>query len=205
MHMELVTVIIHWLAISVFCNQSAFGWRTFYISPRNSDSCPADHCYSLQDVINNQSYFFDSNTILELMPGRYIITEKVGHVAIDQVQNLLMTWSVVGQNVTIHCASNTTFGIMVIESSNVTITGIQIIHCSAEFKQLQVFDSMYTMWHKVHPYFQQWLNNSASCDSDHIIVPCIATIVSMIIQTSVCERSQYYTRDILVFFQLKTA
>ena len=92
-----------------------------------------------------------------------------------------MTWSVVGQNVTIHCASNATFGIMVIESSNVTITGIQIIHCSAEFKQLQVYliliESMYMLRHNVHPYFQQWLKNPASCDSDHVIVPCIATIV----------------------------
>ena len=77
-------IIFDWLFVStILCNQSALGWSTFYISPSNCDSWPADdYSYSLQDVINNQSYFFDSNTTLELMPGKYNITEKVGQLVI---------------------------------------------------------------------------------------------------------------------------
>ena len=181
--MQPVTI-FHCLFVSIVCNQSALGWRTFYISPTNSNSCPADHCYSLQDVINNQSYFIDSNTTLELMPGMYKISEKVGQLAIHQVQNFLVKQFAVDQNVTVHCDSNATFGITVIESSNVIISGIQIIHCSAALMQLyMIFISgmfmlsplQYIKFH-FHPYFQQWLENPLSCDSDHAILPCIATV-----------------------------
>ena len=167
------------VAISI---RSALSWRTFYVLPSKSSdtiSCPADHCYSLQDVINNQSFFFDSNTTLELMPGRYNITEKVGQVIIYQVQNLLVKQSVVNQNVTIHCDSNTTFGLTVVGSSNVTISGLEIVHCSAAFTYMNLIKNML---HNVHyeyilsQYFQQWLDHPNSCDLESLILPCIATI-----------------------------
>ena len=56
------------------------------------------------------------------MPGRYDITERVGQLIIDQVQNFLAKQLVVDQNVTIHCDSNATFGITVVRSYNVTIS-----------------------------------------------------------------------------------
>lgn len=180
--MQVQNIPVYWLITIIAGIPPTLGWRTFYISPNSSNvqiECLINHCYSLQDVIDNPSYFFSSTTILELLSGRYNITEKIGHMVIGQVQD----FSVIGRNVTIHCDSNTTFGITVIGSSNVTIRGVEIIHCSAALMdqlQLQVLqiltENMYIFRHNIHPYFQQWLNKPFSCDSDHIILPCIATI-----------------------------
>lgn len=58
------------------------------------------------------------------MPGTYNITENVGQLVIDQVQNFLLKQYVIGQNVTIYCNSNATFGLTIVRSSNVTILGL---------------------------------------------------------------------------------
>ena len=60
--------------------------------PENASErrCPIDQCYSLQDVIKNQTYFFDSNTTLDLMPVRYDITERLGQTVINDVSNFIL-------------------------------------------------------------------------------------------------------------------
>ena len=74
-----------WLFTNVFVNhlivvsQCNSGWRHPYITLGDNASqkrCPVEHCYSLQDVINNQSYFFDTYILMELMPGSYHITVR---------------------------------------------------------------------------------------------------------------------------------
>ena len=117
------------------------------------------------------------------MPGRYDITEKVGQLVIDQVQNFLMKPFVVDQNVTFYCDSNATFGLTVTGSCNITISGLQIIHCSAALMHMTLIETIIApqyaniVWFPIHPYFKQWLKNPMSCDSDHTGLPCIATIV----------------------------
>ena len=99
------------LTIISQCNS---GWRHFYITPGDlQEMCPIDHCYSLQDVINNQSYFFDSYTVLELTPGRYDITERVGQLVIANISHFTLKGSLVESkpNITIDCQQNATFGL----------------------------------------------------------------------------------------------
>ena len=206
--MQLQSVLVFWLITIIIAAVGIpplSGRRTFYISPGKSDlqvNCPADQCYSLQDVISNQSYFFDSYTTLELMPGRYNITEKVGQLVIDQVQNVLVKRSVVGQkyNVTIQCDSNATFGITIIGSSNVTISGLQIIHCSAALSQKQrnymVHYNIGGHYPVLRRYLKQWFDNKISCDSELMILPCIATIffidnLEVTMQQTIILRSQH--------------
>ena len=118
------------------------------------------------------------------MPGRYEITEKVGQLIIAHVQYFFIKRFIVDQNVTFYCDSNATFGLTVVRSSNVTISGLEIIHCSTALMHMTLIRSMFTFSHydviqsnsHFHQYFQQWLKNPLSCDSEYAILPCIATI-----------------------------
>ena len=132
-HWVVKTVVLTTLLLCVFA-QNDTELRTIYITSDNSSSrCPVDHCYSLEDVFNNQSYFFDSNTTLELLPGSYDITERVGQLVIANVRNFTFKGSSsVKGNVTITCLPGATFGFAFIFSHNVEISNIQISHCSAK-------------------------------------------------------------------------
>ena len=101
--------------------------RTIYVMPE--DSCPVDHCYRLEDVLSNSSYFFDSYTTLELLPGEYNITEKVGQLILVKVKNFTLKGS--SPNVTIICQPGATWGLTIIKSLWVEISNVQIYNCSA--------------------------------------------------------------------------
>ena len=64
--------------------------RVIYITADSDTSkgdCPAEQCHSLMTVLKNQSHYFDSNTTLEIFPGTYYITEKIGQLVITEVNN----------------------------------------------------------------------------------------------------------------------
>ena len=114
-------------------NSTEIRWRTIYIIPEDISSlfsCPMDYCYSLQDVLSNSSYFFDSYTALELLPGVHNIIEKVGQLVLINVENFTLRSS--SPNVTITCQSRSSFGLTVIQSHNIELSNIQISHCSAK-------------------------------------------------------------------------
>ena len=96
--------------------------RTIYVAPE--DSCPVDHCYRLEDVLSNSSYFFDSYTTLELLPGEYNITEKVDQLVLIKVKNFTLKGS--SPNVTIICQPGATWGLTIIKSLWVEISNVQI-------------------------------------------------------------------------------
>ena len=103
--------------LSLVVGQNDTGWRTIYISSGSNSSCFVDHCYSFQDVISNQSYFFLSNTTLELSPGKYIIIERIGHLVIANIKNFRLkgtTDSLVEESTTISCQNGATLGFFVV-------------------------------------------------------------------------------------------
>ena len=102
--------------------------RIIYVTPE--DSCPVEHCFHLENILSNSSYFFDSYTTLELLPGEYNITEKVGQLVLVKVENFTFKGS--SPNVTIICQPGVTFGLSIIQSHNIEISNIQISHCSAK-------------------------------------------------------------------------
>ena len=100
--------------------QSNPNFKRFYVSPHGhaelSTVCKVNNCYSLQDVIDNQSYFFSSNAILELMAGKFEITESVGQLAIVDISNFSIivhhqSFSDNNQTATFYCSRpGATFG-----------------------------------------------------------------------------------------------
>ena len=161
------------------------GWRHFYIAPSDSawqERCPTDHCYSLQDVIKNQSYFFESNTMLELIPGRYDITERVGQLVIANVSNFVLKGSLQINSTIIYCQQNATFGLTFANADDIVISDIQISHCCAKLTVNITTDAT-----RVHDYvrseldthIKQWLGAyQGSCNAQNRF-PCCATIASI--------------------------
>ena len=161
-----------------WCNS---GWRHFYITPGDSASqerCPTDHCYSLQDVIKNQSYFFESNTVLELMPGRYDITERVGQLVIANVGHFILKGSQINST-TIYCQQNVTFGLTFAKADDIVILDIQISHCCAELTVNITIDATRVddfVASEMDAHIKQWLAAyQGSCSAQNRF-PCCVTI-----------------------------
>ena len=136
--------------------------RITYIIPEDSNSrlsCPANYCYHLQDVFSNSSYFFDSYTSLELLPGVYNVTENVGQLVLVGVKNF--TFRGTSPNVTIICQSGATWGLIIIESQNVEISSIQVNYCSTK---LQLDDQSLTSYNE---QLRKYLGyNLSSCETE---------------------------------------
>ena len=200
-------VLYHLLVIIACWIICTNGWRTIYIAPSDSSSyqvsqCPVNHCYSLQDVISNQSYFFDSKTTLKLIPGIYDITERVGQLVIANVSHLTLKRSVIEQNVTLFCHPNATLGLTIIHSFNVTVSGLQLIHCSARMTEEALEYIGYELGHKgyeealhIIQYLKHWLSSPALCELA-ATVPCKASVIiinnrAITMQHSTISHSQH--------------
>ena len=155
-------------ALNAFLILCIFGyndteWRTYYITPLSNGSligCPFDHCYSLQDLFDNQSHFFASNTTLELLPGRHDIAESVGHLIITNVSNFSLKGrsGLSNRNTTINCQPGVTFGLTFTLCHSIEISNIHFNHCSADLNSLSFFNSTATGY----DYYSlpQYLNES---------------------------------------------
>ena len=79
----------------------ARAFASFYnVVPNSEDRshlCPPDiYCYSLQEIVENHSDYFTSNTILELAPGVYSIHREINlHIA--NVSNFVLRASDITQ------------------------------------------------------------------------------------------------------------
>ena len=146
--------------------------RIIYVMPE--DSCPVDHCYHFKHVLSNSSYFFDSYTTLELLPGEYNITEKVGQLVLVKVVNFTLRGST--PNVTITCQPGATWGITIIKSLWVEISNIQIYNCSANLQLEGCNNTILTAYNeRVGQYIEYDLS---SCDVNaskgHPCLPCLS-------------------------------
>ena len=162
----LITIILLLATLSSFL--SSFGQnstdseiqqRIIYITPE--DSCPVEHCYRLEHVLSNSSYFFDSYTTLELLPGEYNITEKVGQLVLVEVVNFTLKGS--SPNVTITCQPGATWGLTIIKSLRVEISNVQIYKCFANLPLEGRNNTILTAYNKqVGQYLEYDLS---SCDA----------------------------------------
>ena len=137
MYNWLAEVVLTTLLLCAYAKNDTESWKIIYVTSVGNNSqirCPVDNCYSLQEIFNNQSRFFTSNTTLELLPGRYEITESVGQLVITNVSNFriecIYCQDKVG-NVTIECLGSATLGFMFVRCENVQISNLQFSHCSA--------------------------------------------------------------------------
>ena len=164
-------------AFSQNSTDSDIQWRTIYVTPEESTSqigCPVDHCYYLQDVFSNSSYFFDSYTTLELLPGMYDITEEVGQLVLIEVKNFTLKGST--PNVTITCQPGATLGLTIIRSHWVKISNIQISNCSAK---LQLKGNSSTILTAYNKQVKQYLDhNLSSCDTNGNSYPACYTFLA---------------------------
>lgn len=159
----------------------------------SSNSCFVEHCYSLQDVTSNWSYFIGSNMTLELFPGRYVITENVGHLVIANIMNFqLKGTSLLEGNVTISCQKGATLGFTFIHSKNVEILNIQISHCSAKLEiNSSLLNTILTFYdyNRLQEYLRQ---DFRSCDAKvarqvlcYIFLACFGNTEMRIYQTAI--------------------
>ena len=75
----------------------ARAFTSFYIIPNSSEDrphlCPPDvYCYSIQEILDNHSDYFTSNTILELAPGIYNMYGEVS-LRIANITNFVVRTS----------------------------------------------------------------------------------------------------------------
>ena len=153
-------------------NSTDIQWRITYIIPEDSESsltrCPVNYCYHLQDVFSNSSYFFDSYTTLELLPGEYNITEKVGQLVLVNVTNFILKGS--SPNVTITCQPGATWGLIIIQSQYIEISNIQVSYCSAK---LQLNDPNLVSYNKLLGKYLGY--NLSSCEANTDSFPACFT------------------------------
>ena len=167
------------------CNSK---WRHFYIAPddgASQKSCPVDYCYSLQDVIRNQSHFFDSNTTLELLPGRYDITERVGQLTVANVSHFVLRGSKIKQKpaTTITCHQTATFGLTFVNTVDIAVSDIEIAHCCAELTENITIDATRVddyIPSDLDPFVKQWFRGyQGYCDEHSRLFPCCTTVASI--------------------------
>ena len=181
--MEILRLIAGLVIFSLYTR----GWKSFYIVPDDS-KCPVDRCYTLTNVVDDHdAKFVDSNTTLKLLPGRYDIRNRIGQLMISYVKHFSVKQSASNNSVKIFCHPNATFGITIMNSFNITISDLEIVHCGTpldhySLNQIQnvleqpIFEDYYPDYDD-DPQFQllmQWLHNPSSCKSADI--PCRATI-----------------------------
>ena len=135
-------LIVHVVATNTRATTSV---RKVYVVPNSEDgthvTCSNVYCYSLQEVVDNQSDYFISNTVVELEPGIYnIYGELTLHIA--NVTNFVLRSSDVRDvaqynhtMVEISCKRpHATFRMMLSNSTHLTIKGITFSHCTTEEK-----------------------------------------------------------------------
>ena len=170
----ILTAILDLGAFGQNSTDSEIQWQTVYVTPTSQVSCPADYCYHLEDVFSNSSYFFDSYMTLELLPGIYNITEKVGQLVLIKAENFTLRGS--SPNVTITCQPGATFGLTIIQSHSVEISNVRISHCSAK---LQLERSNNTILTTFNEDVAQYLKyNLSSCDTNGNRYPTCYTFLT---------------------------
>ena len=187
--LEYTTIVLYIISVS----KGSSDLRRLYIAPdhlvnpqRYSVPCNDNHCYSLQDVINNKSYFFSSNTTLEFMPGRFEVTERIGQFIIANISffsmmRYPMPWIDRNQtNAVIHCKPGAMFGFTFVNCSNVIVANLSLSNCSAKLSNTITKEIRILLWRRhfeINQHFWAWIRNSTNCETLHF--PCLVTLISI--------------------------
>ena len=209
----------YWLVLFVLLNQSYVChslWRIFYIAPSANlqPTCSANNCHSLEDVIKNQSYFIASDTVLELLPGKHQIKENIGNLVINSVSNFILkgsNTSVDSSNnhsnssvASIVCLFNGSFGLILKQCRQITISGIHIKDCGTKLTTSTLDESGFRKLEPEEPQFCLFTN-----DWEYVPIPCYGTVVSLygsglIVQKTVITNSKgvgifmYHSNDLSI-------
>ena len=174
---RLYIILLAYFLLSTHCN------RVLHIVPemRFQKNCPVE-CYSLQEILNNQSYYFMSNTTLKFMPGKFEISENINFIA-SNINKFAMSGSsspwIDSNATTIHCQPNATFGLVFINCSNVIISNLSISHCSAKLGNSTIKEIYRIPQARAFhlQYIRKWTDNMTSCE--FMDLPCTACIVAI--------------------------
>ena len=116
-----------------------FGTRSHLISPNF-------RYFSLQEIVNNQSEYFTSNTVLKLVPGVYLIYREL-NLHITNATNLVLKSSDNNSNnqhtshkIEIRCSKNATFRMSLSNCSSLAIKDIIFSHCDYTLHVLCCFN-----------------------------------------------------------------
>lgn len=197
--LDLITTVTA-IVFAIFCvagvthSEQHFKRKLIYISPNTSANssafCKVSKCYSLQNAVDNQSYFFSSNTLLKFIPGKFEITTNIGQLTVLNVIN----FSIVAhqehealidsdQTVTFHCSRpDVTFGLTFVHSFNVFVENLNFSHCGAapansvknEIETLLIRSDF-----RINYYFWAWTRNLTQCVTDAAQFPCLITLMSI--------------------------
>jgi predicted outer membrane repeat protein len=125
--------------------------KTIYVVPnfgnRSDLISPSVRSFSLQEIVNNQSDYFTSNTILKLVPaGVYHIHSKI-ILRITNVANLVLKSSD-NTKVEFRCTQNATFKVSLVNCSNSAIKDITFSYCDFTFhvlccSNMSLFNTMF--------------------------------------------------------------
>ena len=127
------------------------GIKTIYVLPgfgtRSHLIPPNVRCFSLQEIVNNQSDYFTSNTVLKLVPGVYHIYRKL-NLHIINATNLVLKSSDNDSNnghishskVEIRCSQNATFRMSLSNCSSLAIKDTTFSHCDYALHVLHCFN-----------------------------------------------------------------
>ena len=125
--------------------------KTIYVVPNFGNRShllpPNVCCFSLQEIVNNQSDYFTSNTVMKLVPGVYHIYGEL-NLHIENATNLVMKSSDNDSNnghvshtkVEIRCSKNATFRISLSNCSSLAIKDITFSHCDYTLHVLCCFN-----------------------------------------------------------------
>ena len=169
-------------------NDTWINHRIIYIAPDSSSSqvdCPVEQCHSLLNVLRNQSHYFESNTTLELLPGTYYVTEKVGHVVIANVNQFKIKGSLQFKgDAIIICQPDAILGFTFIQSRNVEISNIQISNCSAIMNSeingslLSAIDTFNNL-HNIDVFLEYNFTTCRSMQEHHVNTLCYIFLASI--------------------------
>ena len=104
--------------------------RVLHLLPSDSsqEACPVDHCFTLNNVIENKEFI--SNTKFVLYPAVHMLSDNFSMIFISTVSNLAITCgSAEDLSCYVQCKGNTGFFFQNV--TNVNISGINFENCGA--------------------------------------------------------------------------
>ena len=123
------------LHFTIFCEAALSDREQSIGIPLSPDSlCEGDTCHVSPDNFQYLQSIIQSDRVIIFNGPKYSIDERNGFLVIENVSNLTISG---GENGSlIECSpQSATFGIHLKNSTNVTLTGLRIIHCGTPFEE----------------------------------------------------------------------
>ena len=120
------TLLLLLLALSIYCDASEIHNDTIPAVPKSL--CEGDICHVSPNNFWRLNEIISSNKLIVLNGGEFSVDDSNGSILIENVSNLTISGRQNGS--LIECSSDSTFGLYLKNTTNVTLTGIRIRNCS---------------------------------------------------------------------------